>query len=1069
MEKKFLTEIEDRNNQIIESGLYTSFDNIIEVMYNISSRDISNQEEELLQLQNEFISITSRFSYIDQMRFLGLEGDEYIRINNYNKKVDIVSKDRLQNKKDRYYFTESYSLNIGEIYISRIDLNIEYDKVEQPQKNMIRFITPLSMKEIKQGFLVINCNIDTLLQQISPKSMSFKTLVESEGVVKNTQKEDKNGITIWRTLNYRAHKWLLTNYISSETLNDKLKAFQPEEYSWIIPSCIIILLLYFMAIFYVTHMRNRRKEIGRELFAAEKRHRIISDMVSEVSFVLSNRWRLLWLSSGAYYLCGYTDSELLSTPSLLKMVYPPDRAKVIHSLKTARITASTPCEHRILTKDGSMRWVATFFRMEIMETGKKQYYIAIQDITEKKKSSGELEAIVIKRTKELQLVTKAVEQSKSSIIIIDNRGIIKYCNPEFYTTSGYEIDEVINRDIYLLEDGHSYNLIRKIIEEGKPWQGELTSINKSGKKIVELVSISPIINHMNIITEYILVKENITKLKKAQKALSLTEKRYSLLFQTMLQGVVYQDSSGAIIEANPAAERILGLTLDQLAGRTSVDPRWRSLRHDGTDFPGEQHPAMLALKSGHDIEDVTMGVYHPGSNTYKWILVNAKPLFRDGEDTPYQVYTTFYDITRRKMMEERLIDARSRAESSAKSKSTFLANMSHEIRTPMNAIIGYIDLVLESKNILKRDKKHLEIARTSAEGLLHIINDVLDLSKLEAGKLVIENRKFNIKDLIKTVSSQLECTIPTDIKFHIQFNNDFDYCVIGDDNRLRQVLINLVGNAVKFTKKGFITVDVKLHDDEYIHFNITDSGIGMTKKQLQNIFDPFNQADNSTARLYGGTGLGTSICKELVTLMGGEISVESKLGIGTHFEFTIPMKLTKCGTRCKRECENYKKLQGVCSMNRDESYRILIVEDIDENAQLLKLRLEQQDHVVLINRNGEEAIKTFEKGSIDLIIMDIQMPVMDGLTATRIIREIEGEREDKTPIIALTASVMPHERDSYLKMGITEVLAKPVDFIDLFHNIDTLLKPLIKEEIYDRLDDISERLMIRLEEDNMLD
>lgn len=249
---------------------------------------------------------------------------------------------------------------------------------------------------------------------------------------------------------------------------------------------------------------------------------------------------------------------------------------------------------------------------------------------------------------------------------------------------------------------------------------------------------------------------NVSESVKVEEALRESEERHRNLFECMMQGVVYQDSSGMIIAANPSAERILGLTLDQMMGRTSVDPRWKSTKEDGSDFPGDQHPAMVALKTGKPVTGVIMGVFHPTNEKHHWIIIDSIPRFKPGETEPFQVYSTFTDMTETKEFERKLLKEKERAEMADMLKSAFLANMSHEIRTPLNGVLGHIDLAVSnglSKENRQENLDGLNVARQSGELLLSIIQDILDLSKIEAGQLAIKHdEQFQLRNLVSQVA-----------------------------------------------------------------------------------------------------------------------------------------------------------------------------------------------------------------------------------------------------------------------------------------------------------------------------
>lgn len=382
--------------------------------------------------------------------------------------------------------------------------------------------------------------------------------------------------------------------------------------------------------------------------------------------------------------------------------------------------------------------------------------------------------------------------------------------------------------------------------------------------------------------------------------------------------------------------------------------------------------------------------------------------------------------TRELMQAKALAEERSvAAEAANLAKSVFLANMSHEIRTPMNSVIGFLDLALEDPLLSDFQRENLETANGSAKSLLSLIDDILDVSKLENGKLELEKRPFELSRMMRTTLQMLEFTVrEKGLDLSLDIHPDLAPYYIADPVRLRQILVNLAGNAVKFTEKGHVRVRVAPWKEKgFLWFSISDTGIGISRERLDMIFEPFAQADSSTSRKYGGTGLGTTISKQLAELMGGRIWVESEPGKGSTFHFIAGMEPTEqIPDQIGHDQESLLPLR--------RCFKILLAEDIEQNIKLVKLVLERRGHVVAIARNGHEAVEAFRRDEdFDAILMDVSMPEMDGLEATRRIRMMETDR--RIPVIALTASVMKAERESCLEAGMDVVAGKPVDFEEL--------------------------------------
>jgi CheY-like chemotaxis protein len=380
------------------------------------------------------------------------------------------------------------------------------------------------------------------------------------------------------------------------------------------------------------------------------------------------------------------------------------------------------------------------------------------------------------------------------------------------------------------------------------------------------------------------------------------------------------------------------------------------------------------------------------------------------------------------------------AERANRAKSDFLAVMSHEMRTPMNAIIGMTDLTLQLP-ISKEARENLEIIKTASRTLLELINDILDLSRIERGQLEIDSEPFDLRLVLKDVYVLYEITARNKgIAFECNCSISGDAVYIGDPLRIKQVVINLVGNAIKFTKKGFVRLSVDIIDEldelgrKTLLFTVEDSGIGIPADRLEDIFDAFVQADSSTSRHFGGTGLGLNISKRLVELMGGRIGVESDLGKGSKFRFSIPLVPTET-EKLVRPLDHFDELT-----EDSANYKILIAEDNEFNQILIRKVLEKVGHKVEIVNNGKDVIGMLRSGQYDLILMDVMMPEMDGFEATRLIRnDASGIINNKIPIIAMTAHAMQGDRERCLSAGMNDYVAKPINTPELFGAIHRVM------------------------------
>jgi PAS domain S-box-containing protein len=521
-----------------------------------------------------------------------------------------------------------------------------------------------------------------------------------------------------------------------------------------------------------------------------------------------------------------------------------------------------------------------------------------------------------------------------------------------------------------------------------------------------------------------------------QRAVELTRSENALRKQTAIlrsildnmgDGVVVADERGALVLFNPAAEELLCIQ-EATEDATLWAQHYDLLLPDGvTSMPLLDRPLARAMR-GEPVDEAEMIVCRHSKCETIWVSATARPL-KDEDGVVRGGVAVFHDVSYRKRAELELQKAKEAAEAANLAKSEFLANMSHEIRTPMTAIIGYADILLEHDPELSERRKCVEVIRRNGRHLLELINDVLDISKIEAGQMTVEKIRCDLPQLLAEVISMMRPrAMEKGIQFSVAFTGPIPHYVQTDALRARQILVNLLGNAIKFTHKGSVTLRVScaaVAESLKLHFVLEDTGVGMKQEQMARLFKPFSQADESTTRKFGGTGLGLSISRRLARLLGGDVTVESQFGVGSVFSTTIGGGPAAGAEMLNNLNEATLPAAVSHAVSRDISLhgRILLVDDGLDNQRLISFHLCDAGADVTVAQNGLEAVDLAGRESFDLILMDMQMPEMDGYAAAAELRR----RGLTLPIIALTAHAMSDDREKCLASGCTEYLTKPID------------------------------------------
>jgi len=617
----------------------------------------------------------------------------------------------------------------------------------------------------------------------------------------------------------------------------------------------------------------------------------------------------------------------------------------------------------------------------------------------------------------LQRFEKMFMVSNDLVGLADSEGKFVRINPAFSVVLGWSEEEIKSNSILHFVHPDDYARAWRTVKEiGRG----IPIVNFTCRFVTESAQVIWIEWTVQVERDtgmFYAIGHDITEIYRQNRLIEKSEKRFRGFFENSQGLMCIHDADGNILSINKNGAEMLGFTIEEALstniydltaqGRESVVRNYfKTVLRDGH----SSGQLQVRRKDGKELILLLNNVLEQGENGDKHILVNA------------------IDLTERSQMVEELKEAKALAEKANLAKSEFLANMSHEIRTPLNGIIGFTDLIRKTK-LDETQKHYINIIHQSGKTLLTIINDILDFSKIEAGKLKLEIEKVNLKDLLAEVSDIVSYPLEgKDLALNLKLEENLPAFVWTDEMRLKQVLINLLNNAVKFTEKGEVTLCVKIlkrysRNLKLFRFEVQDTGIGIRKEKQKAIFEAFAQEDGSISKKYGGTGLGLTISNRILKLGDSTLQLQSEPGKGSCFYFDLKLKTSDEGRKAEKVSGTEYRLP---SQPLNKAYRILIAEDNKINLLLAHTLIKQisPGATVFEAMDGKEAVKLYLKERPDLILMDIQMPNMNGMDATREIRSHEAE--DHIPILALTAGNMKGEKEKCLAAGMDDFLAKPI-------------------------------------------
>ncbi len=766
--------------------------------------------------------------------------------------------------------------------------------------------------------------------------------------------------------------------------------------------------------------RERDREAKRRLAADLDHQKFALDQHSIVSIADSDG-RIVYANDRFCEISGYDRAELVGqTHRIVKSGVHADAyfREMWDTITAGRVWRGEICNR---SKDGNLYWVDASIVPFVGADGRPERYIGIRtDITERKR----MEEHLVDSEQHYRLL---VDSLREVILRTDEQGRLVFLNPAWTDITGHPVADTLAQPLSEFVDAeyrdvHGAAFAALMAGERDHVRQELKFTGADGAGRWLEVFVRPVRDAAGRVTGITGSLNDVTERRVAADQLREQLHFVEELIEAMPVPMYVKDESLRYVQLNRQFETFFAIDRRDFLGRDVYDllPLEAAAVHDVRDH-------HLLLSGGGEAYESEI-LDHVGA---KRTAIYRKAALSRPDGSIRGLVGTITDITERKAAERELTAAKDKALAANRAKSEFLANMSHEIRTPMNGVIGMTALALDTA-LTAQQREYLSVVQSSAESLLTIIDDILDFSKIEAGRLDIEAIRFDLRrtlgDALKpfAVRAQqkglrLDCRIATEVPA----------ALVGDPGRLRQVLVNLVSNAIKFTERGEVTVTVAVVDDDEpgvrLRIAVADTGIGIAAGKLEQIFEPFTQEDASTTRRFGGTGLGLTICARLAGLMGGRIWVDSTPGAGSVFSFEVTL----------REAPVDEARSGVAAAatapataaTLPQRLRILLAEDHPVN-QLLAMKLfSKWGHEVTIVGNGRDAVDLASRDSpggeaFDVIFMDVQMPEMDGLTAARMVRSREAGRR-RTPIIAVTANAMRGDRESCLDAGMDDYVAKP--------------------------------------------
>ncbi|WP_458126701.1 PAS domain S-box protein [Paenibacillus sp. Z3-2] len=743
-----------------------------------------------------------------------------------------------------------------------------------------------------------------------------------------------------------------------------------------------------------------RKMSEQKLLHSEEMFKLITDHAQEIIYIADQEGVCRFCSPSVQRLLGYSPEELIGQNNN-ENFHPQD----LERISQMDLTKGNLLNIRVRHKDGHYLWFETTYKVFGDAEHGQQILSIGRDVSERKKHkdiSAEAERIALIGSWEWDMVKDQIALSDQIFEIFElERTRKSYCANDVF--------KVMNAaDIASLQEQLEW------VKQGKPLDFEYKHSSSDGsEKYLHLRGLITLDEYQQPV-QLNGTLQDITERKRIEFKLQESVERYTSLKKYNHDAIISFNMNGNIMNANPVAVKMTGCPVVEMMG-TSISR-----------FIGASNLGLI-LRSNYEMAEKEINAVRHTDGTETEVLATLAPIIINNSNVGF--YLIAKDITEQK----KLLVAKETAERMNKAKSEFLAMMSHEIRTPMNGVIGMTDLLLDTPGLSGEQKEYIEIIQKSGDSLLAIINDILDFSKIESGKTDLVDDPFDLAEIV-TETVKIVKPLAREKKLDVRMCVDdaIPTPVYGDAYRLKQVLTNIIGNAVKFTSEGGVEIDVGIKEQcgntVLLYFKVKDSGIGIPGERKQQLFEPFYQLENFMTRKPQGTGLGLAISKKLVELMQGDIWIEESDEPGTIFVFTARFKLTN-GEEGNRLDQQQKK-------SRTSALRILIAEDNEVNQLVLSRIIEKKGHVVDHVVDGVEAVEAVKHNAYDIIFMDVHMPRLDGFEATKMIKELKSS-EDCPYIIAVTANAVRGDMDKCMKAGMDAYVSKPIKIESIMQALET--------------------------------